>query len=215
VWVCASHSCCVFLNALTLFCEVSNVICNRVYLSELLFNNFLFVYAYSNFTNSLREGRVGFSVLLHNVTNFRKLLHSHMNGWGMFASHMVSVAPLKDQWGFATDILTWLTCVHTSNCILHFHWYVNERPKNCHLPTKIYFIYQCCVLKNLLKWHAFTPASVRRSAPNQVSQEETPAKILKEFSPYLSNYPSMIRPNVRGEYFLISYGTRSFVTARV
>jgi hypothetical protein len=42
------------------------------------------------------------------------------------------------------------------------------------LPTIIYFIYPCYVLKNVLKWRAFTHASVHPSTPIQVSQEKTP-----------------------------------------
>jgi hypothetical protein len=39
------------------------------------------------------------------------------------------------------------------------------------------------VLKNVLKWHDFTPASVHPSTPIQVSQEETPTKTFMELSP--------------------------------
>jgi hypothetical protein len=80
-----------------------------------------------------------------------------------------------------------------ANCILHSYWYVKERPQNCCLPTKIYFIYACYSLTQLLKWHAFTRASVHPSTSIQVSQAETSTKILIDLSPYLSNYPSMIR----------------------
>jgi hypothetical protein len=48
--------------------------------------------------------------------------------------------------------------------------------KNCRLPIIIHFIYPCYVLKNVLKWHTFTPASVHPSTPTQVSQEKRPTK---------------------------------------
>jgi hypothetical protein len=35
------------------------------------------------------------------------------------------------------------------------------------------------VLKNVLKWRAFGPASVHSSTPNQVYQEKTPTKSIK------------------------------------
>jgi len=50
----------------------SSVTCNFTYFSGLLFNHFLLVYAVSNFTNILREGRVEFSLLFYTVANFRK-----------------------------------------------------------------------------------------------------------------------------------------------
>jgi hypothetical protein len=62
----------VFLSTLTLFCKVSSVICDPAYFNELCLNNFLFVYAYSNCSNSSREGRLDFSILFYIVTNFRK-----------------------------------------------------------------------------------------------------------------------------------------------
>jgi hypothetical protein len=95
VWGCASHSCCVVLNALTLFCKASNAIFNPLYLSELFFNNSMFVYAHSNFTNRLREGRVDFSLLIYTVTNFRNTRHSHVINRGIFAARLGRVAPLK------------------------------------------------------------------------------------------------------------------------
>lgn len=49
---------------------LSSVICNPIYFSGLCFNNFLFGYAYSNFTDSLCEGRVDFSVLFYIVKKF-------------------------------------------------------------------------------------------------------------------------------------------------
>jgi hypothetical protein len=96
VWVCASHSCCVVVNALTLVCTVSDVIFNPLYFRELFFNNFLFVYAYSNFTNSLRKARVDFCLLFYRVTNFRKPRYSHVISRGIFAPRLGRVAPLKD-----------------------------------------------------------------------------------------------------------------------
>jgi hypothetical protein len=61
--------------------------------------------------------------------------------------------------------------------------------QNCRIPIIIYFICPCYVLKNVLKWHVLTSASVHPSAHNQVSQEETPTKISTELSspPKLSN----------------------------
>jgi hypothetical protein len=35
------------------------------------------------------------------------------------------------------------------------------------------------VLKNVVKWHAFIPASVHSSTPIQVSQEKMPTKVIK------------------------------------
>jgi hypothetical protein len=35
------------------------------------------------------------------------------------------------------------------------------------------------VLKNVLKWHAFSPASVHSSTPSRISQEKMPTKITK------------------------------------
>jgi hypothetical protein len=61
-----------FLIALTQLCKASSVTCNFTYFSGLLFNNFLLVCAWGNFTNILREGRVDFSVLFYTVANFRK-----------------------------------------------------------------------------------------------------------------------------------------------
>jgi hypothetical protein len=61
-----------FLYDLTLFYKLSNVIFTAVYFRELFFNNFLFVYAYINFTNSLHEGSVSFSVPFYTVTTLRK-----------------------------------------------------------------------------------------------------------------------------------------------
>lgn len=51
---------------------LSSVICNLICFSGLCFNNFLFVYAYSNFTNGLHEGRVDFSLLIYIITKFCK-----------------------------------------------------------------------------------------------------------------------------------------------
>jgi hypothetical protein len=96
VWVCESHSCCVVLYALTLFSKVSNMVFNLLYFREPFFNNFLFLYAYSNFTNSLREGRVDFSLPLYRVTNFRKPRHSYVISQGIFAPRLGTVSPLKD-----------------------------------------------------------------------------------------------------------------------
>ena len=61
----------VFLNTLTLFCNVSSVICDPAFFSGICFNNFLFVYAYRNCSYSLSEGRVDFSLLFYAITNFR------------------------------------------------------------------------------------------------------------------------------------------------
>jgi hypothetical protein len=61
---------------------------------ELLFNNFLFVYAYCNFTNTLREGAVDFSVRFYTVTNFRKPRHNHVISRGIFVPRLDTVAPL-------------------------------------------------------------------------------------------------------------------------
>jgi len=49
---------------------LSIVMSNPIYFNGLFFNNFLFVYAHSNFTSSLCEGRVDFSVLFYIVTKF-------------------------------------------------------------------------------------------------------------------------------------------------
>jgi hypothetical protein len=75
--------------------KVSNVIFNPLYFRELYFNNFLFVYSYSTFTNNLREGRLDFPVLFYAVTNFRKTRHSHVISWGIFAPRLVRIAPLE------------------------------------------------------------------------------------------------------------------------
>jgi hypothetical protein len=93
VWVCATRSCCAVLNALILLCKASNVICNPLYFRELFFNNFLFVYAYSNFTNILREGRAYFSLRFYAVTNFRKPRHCHVISRDIFAPRVGRVAP--------------------------------------------------------------------------------------------------------------------------
>ena len=81
----------VFLNTLTLFCKVSSVFCDPAYFSRLRFNNFLFVYVYSNCSNSLREGRVEFSVLFYAITNFRELRDQP----GHLAPLLRTVSPLK------------------------------------------------------------------------------------------------------------------------
>ena len=62
----------VFPNAITLLRMARSVTCNLTYFSGLLFNYFLLVYPYSNFTNILREGRVDFCLLFCTVANFRK-----------------------------------------------------------------------------------------------------------------------------------------------
>lgn len=145
----------VFLITLTLFCKVSSVICEPAFFSGLCFNNFLFVYAYSNCSNSLREGRAEFSVLLYDVTNFSKS---------------------RDQPGHLVPLLRTVSPLKTGNRMVT-HWYfdspswpmfiyqilnstvtdVNEGLQDCHLPTKIHVICPPYVLKNLLKWHALTP----------------------------------------------------------
>jgi hypothetical protein len=71
------------------------VIFNPLYFRELFFNHFLFVYAYSNFSNSLREGRVDIPVMFYVVTNFRKPRHSHVISRGIFAPRLGRVAPRK------------------------------------------------------------------------------------------------------------------------
>jgi hypothetical protein len=43
----------------------------------------------------------------------------------------------------------------------------------------MYFICIYYVLKNVLKWYAFTAASVHSSKPIQVSQQKTPTKVIK------------------------------------
>jgi hypothetical protein len=35
------------------------------------------------------------------------------------------------------------------------------------------------MLKNILEWHAFTPASIHSSTPSQLSQGKMPTKIIK------------------------------------
>jgi hypothetical protein len=72
------------------------VIFTAVYFSELYINNFLFVYAYFNLTNNVREGSSDFSVPFYTVTKFRKTSHSHGISQDIFAPHLSTVAPLKD-----------------------------------------------------------------------------------------------------------------------
>ena len=69
--LCQSHLLC-FPQRPYSVCKASSVTCNFTYFSGLFFNNFMRVYAYRNFTNSLREGKAYFSVLLCTFTNFRK-----------------------------------------------------------------------------------------------------------------------------------------------
>jgi hypothetical protein len=85
-----------FLNELTLFCKGGNVILTTVYFRELFINNFLFVYAYFNLTNNVREGSADYSVLFYTVTKFRKTSHSHGSSRGIFAPHLSTANPLKD-----------------------------------------------------------------------------------------------------------------------
>jgi hypothetical protein len=73
------------------FCKASSMICDPAYFSGLCFNNFLFVYAYSNCSNSLREGGVEFSVLFYATTNFRKSRDQP----GHLAPLLRAVSPLK------------------------------------------------------------------------------------------------------------------------
>jgi hypothetical protein len=97
-WVldCASHSCCVCLNALTLFCKVSNEICNRIYFRELLFNNILFDYAYSNFINvCVKEVWTS----LYYFIPLQTFVSHAIVTWSatdIFAPHLGTVDPLKD-----------------------------------------------------------------------------------------------------------------------
>jgi hypothetical protein len=72
------------------------VIFTAVYFRELSINNFLFVYAYFNLTNNVREGIVDFSVPFYTVKNFRKTHHSHGISRGVFAPELSTVTPLKD-----------------------------------------------------------------------------------------------------------------------
>ena len=78
----------VFLNTLTLFCRVSSINCDTAYFSGICFNNFLFVYAYRNCSNSLPD----FSVLLYAVTPSA----SYMISRGIFTSDMRTVCTLRD-----------------------------------------------------------------------------------------------------------------------
>jgi hypothetical protein len=73
----------------------------------------------------------------------------------------------------------------------------------------MYSIYSCYVLKNVLKWHVFTPASVHSSAPSRVSQEKTPTRIIKhraikvkEKSPWrvLSSSPIIGKKNLKARH---------------
>jgi hypothetical protein len=73
--------------------------------------------------------------------------------------------------------------VHTSNFTQHFQWYINERLKNCRLPTVIHFILLCYVLKSVLKWQTFTAAFVHPPTTIQVSQEGKTTKRSMELSP--------------------------------
>jgi hypothetical protein len=75
--------------------------------------------------------------------------------------------------------LAWLTYVYTLHCIPYSHRYVNETLQICRLPVIIYFIYRYYVLRNKLKWHAFTPASVHSTTPSRVSQVKRPTKIIR------------------------------------
>jgi hypothetical protein len=87
----------VFLNVPTLLCKVSGVIRGTIYFSGLFFNNFPFVYACSNFTNSLREGRVESSVLFYVVANLRKPRQTVVISLSSFATHFGTVTPLKPE----------------------------------------------------------------------------------------------------------------------
>jgi len=66
-----------------------------LYISGLNFNDFLFVYAYSNITNSLHERRMDWSVLVYTITNLRKPGQTHVIGRSIFAVNLGRVAPLK------------------------------------------------------------------------------------------------------------------------
>jgi hypothetical protein len=59
----------VFFSASQHFCKVCSVIRDPLYFSGLFFNNLQFVCAFSNFTNSLFEGRLDSSVVFYIVTN--------------------------------------------------------------------------------------------------------------------------------------------------
>ena len=75
------------------FYIASSVIRGPTHFSWLFLNNFPFVYAYNNFTNSLHEGTLDFYVLFYTVTNLPARL-TRLAG-GIFAPHLGIVAPLK------------------------------------------------------------------------------------------------------------------------
>ena len=130
-----------------------------VYFRELSLIIFCLCFAYSNFTNSLHEGRVDSSVLFYTVTKFHRPFQRHVISWDIFALQLPHWKKGKDA------ALTWLTYVHPSNCRFHFHWYVNGRVYYCHLSTKIYFICKSCVLKNIIKMahlHSFIHPSTHQ-----------------------------------------------------
>ena len=103
---CASHSCSVFLSAPTIFCKVCSVIIDPIHFSGIFFSNFQFVYAYRNFTDSLHDGRVDFSVLFYIVTNLRKPRQTHVTSRGHYCS----------TFGYNRPTETWVKMAH---------WYFN------------------------------------------------------------------------------------------
>ena len=176
---------------------MSSVICDYIYFRELFFNNFPFVYAYSNSSNTLSEGKVDFSVMFCTVTNFRKPCQSNVISLGICAPHLGTDVPLIFQ-------LTSLAFVHTSKCILHFHWYVNEGRKNCHLSAKMYFISPCYVLKNLSKWHTFNPAPARPTVSTYPGFSGTKAN-----RNYRNSGPSKVKRSLHGEVLIVCQSSRS------
>ena len=110
---------------------------------------------------------------------------SHAISWGIFVLHSPHWKKGKD--APLIVLVTSLSYVHTSDCRLNFHWYVNERLQNFHLSTTVHFICECYVSKNLLKCSIFTHASIHqhptrfpRTYANKTSHGIVPStKIIK------------------------------------
>jgi hypothetical protein len=123
---------------------------------------------------------VDFSALFHTVTNFRLPRHSNVVSRSSFAPLLGAEAPTEawvkmTHWYF--NSLDWTLFIRQIIRLLHFHWYMNERLQNCHLPTKIYSIYSGYMLNpiKMARLHFFH-ANTHQHPPR-------PNKILMKLSP--------------------------------
>lgn len=93
---CTSCSHCLFLKVFILLCKMSGVICIVLCWRDLQFNNFTYVYEWSDFNTTLHERRKDFTLPFHAITNLRQPSRGCVISGGVFAPNLGKVAPHKD-----------------------------------------------------------------------------------------------------------------------